>query len=310
MVMAAFDRFMDGVGSMSLTRMVDFTESDKDDKNDPLTGWCKVVPRGLRITFGFDVLSAATIALSLFSKCDQPLKIWLFGGILLGLPASWLINRIAKMQPNYMHYRLKADALRGGGDPDTMRIKTIRLFDRMTTLIPKEEAGRDPVVERADKGYWIVSLPFKAMITGYQIVTSPRDSRDLYPTGWVFEGSHDGVEWELIDAVDSDQVTVPEPGGEYERFEELMHLEDSAAIFRAAFAIEVLANAAAFAWLVKGTMWVEAGAEYCPDGAPLLWHVCFIIVVLAWSLLGTVTMGLIVSAVAMVVLGVRTPSRS
>ena len=66
---------------------------------------------------------------------------------------------------------------------------------------------------------------------------------------------------------------------------------------------------------LAGTSWVSAGTEACVDSAPYLWYWSYFLVVVMWSSLGTVTIGLIaprahfvalppqVCAVAMIMVG-------
>ena len=87
--------------------------------------------------------------------------------------------------------------------------------------------------------------------------------------------------------------------------EELLHLPDAQATFRQGFLAEVAACAGSFAWLLlgqpmvlkgscgAGTSWVSKGTEACVDSAPYLWYWSYFLVVVMWSSLGTVTIGLI-----------------
>ncbi|CAE8618854.1 unnamed protein product [Polarella glacialis] len=81
------------------------------------------------------------------------------------------------------------------------------------------------------------------------------------------------------------------------------NFEEPTAAFCAAFLVELAANAAALGWLVAGSSWVSAGTDAYVDSAPFLWYSCYLMVVFIWSLLGTMTTGLIASAVATVLPG-------
>merc|ERR1712217_185052 len=124
------------------------------------------------------------------------------------------------------------------------------------------------------------------------------------PVAWVLEGSFDGVDWVVVD--ERDGVEMPRGRGvATELFEDMPHLDDATSAFRCGFLVEVMANIASFAWLVAGTAWVSLGTETCVDSAPYLWYPSYIIVVITWSFIGTMVVGIIVSAVSMVALGAK-----
>lgn len=52
---------------------------------------------------------------------------------------------------------------------------------------------------------------------------------------------------------------------------------------------------------------MSAGTEACVDSAPHLWYWSYFLVVVMWSSLGTVTIGLIACAVAMIMVGSKSP---
>lgn len=277
---------------------------DGKEEREPPTSWCKSVPRGLRCFLAADIFSGLVVLSSLFSPCDVPLKSWLLGGILLGFPVSEIVNRVAKKRPAFQWYRLIAKQLRDGSDVKNMKVEGLLLFDQFNLPIHKSETE-----ERPENKHWFCSLKFDRveLITGYQVVTASRGDVGKDPVSWVLEGSFDGVDWIMID--ERERVDMPrERGAPTAVFEDMAHLDDSTSAFRSSFLLEVAGNAAAFAWLVAGTSWVSLGTETCVDSAPFLWYPSYLIVVLIWSVLGTITIGLIVSAVAMIVLGVKSPS--
>lgn len=268
------------------------------------TGWCLVVPRVLRFSYWTDIISLATAAHGAFYYCDVPLRTWLLGTVLLGFPVSDLINRlILKDSPRFRNIRLTVTKLRGGGDPTRFKIDSLVLFNRFGQPI-----HRSLVDERYEANYWFVQTrDMPEPITGYQIITHRIQGPESDPCSWIVEGSADGENWEVIDECDDE--TLPR-GRERpsQRYEDLLHIPDSVAAFRQGFVAEFAANALSFAWLVLGTSWVSAGTEACVDSAPILWYWSYFLVVIVWSFLGTITIGLIVSAVAMVVLGAKTSS--
>merc|ERR1712187_252625 len=135
----------------------------------------------------------------------------------------------------------------------------------------------------------------RELVTAYQLITDLAAQPACDPANWKLEGSLDGLDWVLIDE-SVGQLVPRERGAPTTIFEDLLHLEEATASFRSAFLAEVAANSGAFAWLVAGTVWVSAGTETCVDSAPWLWYSCYLIVVIVWSFMGTITIGLIVSA--------------
>ena len=66
-----------------------------------------MVPRVLRVSYWVDIISVATAVHGAFYYCDVPLRTWLLGGVLLGFPASELVNRlILKGSPRFNNVRL------------------------------------------------------------------------------------------------------------------------------------------------------------------------------------------------------------
>lgn len=280
-------------------KVLDPFEDDEEEKIQ-LTGWCRHVPRALKVSIAFDALSALVLGQSWGSYCSVPLKSWLAGGIALGFPLSALVQKVAKQRPSFKHYRLTVTALRGGGDPNTAKLDSLVLYDQFNFPV-----DGNSMAQQQTGSSWLCSLQNGGeLVTGYQIVTHRTSPRETDPSAWTFEASMDGVTWQVIDDVDGHELPTAR-GTRSTHFDDLAHLEESTKAFRGAFLLEVVANAAAFAWLVAGTSWVSQGADVCVDSAPLLWHYCYLLVVLVWSFLGTITIGLIISAVAMIVLGVK-----
>jgi len=267
------------------------------------TGWCKFVPRGLKIVLAADVVCALVLGGSLFDDCDWPLKTWLAGGILLGYPVSYLVQKVASTRPAFMYYRLMVKRLRGNGQPGDFQLEGVVLYDQFSVPLDRAQGA-----ERKDGAVWHMTADRSGpqLVTGYHLITHSTAAAKYDPVSWTLEGSSDGVEWRVLDeAVDQE---IPQArNAATVIMDDLSHLEDATSAFRSAFLLDVAANGLAFAWLVAGTAWVSAGTDTCVDSAPLLWCSSYLLVVIVWSFLGTVTIGLIVSAVAMVLLGARPP---
>eukprot|EP00929_Paragymnodinium_shiwhaense_P009868 TRINITY_DN11424_c0_g1_i6.p1 TRINITY_DN11424_c0_g1~~TRINITY_DN11424_c0_g1_i6.p1 ORF type:complete len:471 (-),score=91.87 TRINITY_DN11424_c0_g1_i6:70-1482(-) len=297
--LAMADEALTKLLSTPLCKFFDFTDAAGDDPSNKMTGWAKVVPQMVRLQMLFDILTMVVIILSRHGMCGVPLRAWLVAGMLLGYPMTWFVNKLAKCHPAFRQYRLVARSLRKGTDDlDAMKIDGIQLYDRLGLPIPAESiVSQGSSAERGCE--WIVDVGVPTMVTGYALITSTDGSPQTDPVKWVFEGSNDGVNWEILDDAKAPQVPMTR-GFLCERQDYLLHLEECASVFRGAWFVEVIATAIAFAWLLKGTAWVAAGSELCVDGAPSLYYFCYLIVVVTWSILGTCTMALIASAVAMV----------
>lgn len=278
---------------------------DEDDDSTPQekeTGFFRIVPRGLNMFAAADAVSLLVILATRHMDCDVPLATWLAGGVLMGFPVSCLVHSLANAKPKFSQYRLDCSNLRGGGEPNRMDIDGLQLLGKLG-----EEVSQQCVQGPEGNGSrWSVKFDSPELIAAYRIITGGGGSTATDPAAWVFEASNDGASWTRLDETTGQELPRSR-GTASEIFDELFHTEASRS-FRGAFLVEVAAVAAAFAWLVAGTSWVGAGSESCVDSAPMLWYTCYLIVVSAWSLLGTVTIGLIVCAVAMVVLGVKAQS--
>lgn len=266
------------------------------------TGFFRIVPRGLNMFAAADVVSLLVVLATRHMDCDVPLATWLAGGVVMGFPVSCLVHSIASAKPKFSQYRLDCSSLRGGGEPDGMAIDGLQLLGRLGSGV-SQQCVQGP---EGDGSRWAVRFDSPELVAAYRIVTGAAGSTATDPASWVFEASNDGTSWTRLDEATGQELPRSR-GTASEIFDELFHTEASRS-FRGAFLVEVAAVAAAFAWLVAGTSWVGAGSETCVDSAPMLWYTCYLIVVSAWSLLGTVTIGLIVCAVAMVVLGVKAQS--
>eukprot|EP00928_Gymnodinium_smaydae_P038327 TRINITY_DN26461_c0_g1_i1.p1 TRINITY_DN26461_c0_g1~~TRINITY_DN26461_c0_g1_i1.p1 ORF type:complete len:525 (+),score=102.29 TRINITY_DN26461_c0_g1_i1:59-1576(+) len=288
-------------GSSSFLRQpaiaaIDFTEGGKDDEGDPPTGWAKVIPRTLRIFAVTDLLTVAVLMFTSGSICDQPLRLWLIGGLLLGFPVTWLVNKIHKSQtPAYKLFRLICDGTKGDGESTAMSIDRVELWDRLGLLITEQKMASSILQDR-----WVAELEEPTLLTGYSIVTHRTNPASQDPSAWILEGSKDGIEWEIVHEVEEGNLP-QQRGANGVREDYLMHLGEAHAVFRTAWFAEFVANCLSLAWLVRGTGWVGAGAEECVDGAPLLFYWCYLKTVLTWSMLGTGTMMLIISAFAVVI---------
>lgn len=271
-------------------------DDDAEERGSDRYTW---VPRGLRF-FGLnDLLSGLVLASSWGSACDVPLRAWLVGGMLLGFPVSRLIHAAAQQQrPTYSMYRLSVSGLRGDGAPEGFRIEGVQLCDQFGQAIEGVQSDRDACHHR------LVLSNGAAHISEYKVITHRTADPVFDPVCWTLEGSNDGIDWKVLDEINGAEVPL-QRGAPTAVFDDLLYQGSPTQSFRVAFLTEVLATAASFAWLVAGTAWVGMGSETCVDSAPLLWWPSFVIVAANWSLLGTVSVGIILSAVAMVVLGAK-----
>lgn len=281
-----------------------FYDGQEDDKS-PEAGWTKFVPRALKLK-GFIDLSIAALAVATWPRfCDVPLKKFLIGMLILGFPTTKVIDWISKsgmMRQRFKYYRLTVTEGRSC-EPQDAQLEKLIFLDRFG--IPIEDPGMR--VEQEESS-WTFTLSIPWFITGYQIVTNRTAGSQQDPMSWYLEGSWDGEDdtWILLDECTGQQLPA-QRNAPSARFEDLAHISDATTSFRIGFVAEIFANACSFLWLIKGTGWVSAGIENCIDTAPELWYSCYLIVVLLWSFIGTITIGLIVSAVAMIVVGNRPP---
>lgn len=273
--------------------------TDGEPERDQPTGWTLLLPRALRACLAFDVLGLFLLGSTLHCSCDVPLRSWFAGGLLLGFPASRLVENVAKSRPSFRFYRLHVTEGRSC-DGEATDLDGLVLYDQFG--LPMDMYRTQ---QRKELNYWFVTLAEAELVTGYHLITSRSSSPQLDPSSWVLEGSYDGVTWQMLDECEGE--TLPDGRGVATfLYEDLAHLVDGTAAFRRAFLVELALSAASFAWLIAGSAWVSQGTETCVDTAPLLWYSSYFTVVLVWSFLGTVTTGLIVSTVAMIILGRRT----
>jgi len=274
-----------------------------DDDEDPDTGWCKVVPRGLRIFLAGDVLSLAVVLKSMGDPCGVPLRAWLLGGICLGYPATYLVKRAADLKPRLRWYRLAVTGRRDGGDPNEAQLDSLQLHDQFGVPV-----HRSMVEQRHDGEYWYFSFPEAELVTGYQVVTHRTTVPAHDPVSWRFEGSVDGVDWRVLH--ECERHPVPEArSAPTEVLRDLAHLVDAVGAFRKAFLVEIAMTAASLTWLWFGTSWISDGTDSCLDSSPVLWYYCYLVVVFIWSFIGSITILLIISAVATVFLASREQRR-
>lgn len=277
-----------------------FSDEKEGDKE---TGWCKFVPRALRFFYWSDLISAGVLLHSLYFVCDVPLRTWLAGGLMLGFPLTDAVHRVAtRGNPRFKVVRLTINKIRGAADPENFQLDSVVLLNRCGAPI-----HRSLVDQRHEANYWFVEIrEGPELVTGYQLITHRTEGAECDPVSWVVEGSVDGVNWQLVDQC-NDEPMPRQRESASQQYEDLLHLPDAQAAFRQGFLAEAAACAASFAWLVLGTSWVSAGTEACVDSAPHLWYWSYFLVVVMWSSLGTVTIGLIVCAVAMIMVGSKSP---
>lgn len=289
-------------GFLSALRVSFRGREDLELEDAPEHGWAKVVPRCLKVFLSMDVICAIMVAATHNYICEYPLRKWLIGGIWLGFPMSakvalarWLLK------PRYRQYRLQIRKCREAINASDFELNEVRFFGEDGQNL-MEYVGKQ---DKRDGEYWYIECGMPIVVAGYQVVTGLTSQPRNDPVSWIMECSNNGYSWKLVDEVDFQQMPT-QRNTPCRLLEELFTMNENAA-FRQAFLAELLANAVSFAWLVAGTAWVSQSSESCIDSAPPLWWFCFTLVVLAWSVLGTVTIGLIVSAVAMIMLGVKSP---
>jgi len=269
---------------------------DSEDAQRP-TGWFKQVPRALRCTALADVVSAFVLFESLFDECDHPLKLWLLGGVALSFPTSYMVHSmVRRLRPTYQHYRLTVTTLRGGQDPDGMQLESLQLYDRFQVPV-----NRGNIEERQEGRYWYATVRTgPELLTQYRLVTHRFNAPALDPVAWVLEVSVDGMDWKQVHTCEAAPRDIPVARGQLSShfFQRLETLDSAVGAFRLGFLAELLANAASFAWLVAGTIWISNSTDTCVDSAPLLWYSCYLMVLAAWSFFGSATLLLIMGAVA------------
>lgn len=272
-------------------------EEQDETVEDEGKGWGKVIPRSLLFFSAVDIVSAFVVFATRNYICDRPLRTWLVGGIMLGGPTDLLVKGLAWiLKPRYRYYKLEVVNCRDVA-PDQFEIEQLEFYDEFGRLV----GTRDQFKEG---NTWMVQMRWPTMITSYRLMTSMTQPAANDPVSWQLSVSNNKKTWRLIDENYEPVVPMARNTGTA-LFTELTTLDEDVS-FRQAFLAEVMANAAAFAWLVAGSAWIAGSSETCVDSAPELWYYCFIVAVLTWSCLGTVTIGLIVSAVAMILLGVKT----
>jgi hypothetical protein len=269
------------------------------------TGWCRVIPRCLRFALASDLWGLFILASSLHLPCDVPLRTWIVGGMLLGFPVDALVQRVAKNRPSFSTYRLTITELRAGSgsNPNDFKLDSIVLYNQFGVAIHGSRLRK----RLEDNMLFVDITDSEEMVVGYQLVTHRTSNPATDPSSWVLEGSKDGRSWQLMDECSGEELPRARETATV-LYEDLLHVGDSVSAFRSAFLCEVFATAVSFGWLVAGTSWVSMGTESCVDSAPFLWYSSYFTVVTVWSFLGTITILLIISAVAMVALGSKPPT--
>jgi len=277
-----------------------FGDSSEDAERP--TGWFKQIPRALRCSALADAFSAFVLLESFFDDCDQPLKLWLLGGMVLSLPASCMVHSVVKrLRPSYQHYRLTAISLRGGQDPSGMQLERLQLYNQFE--VPVSLGNME---QRQEGRYWYVTIRTgPELLTKYQLVTHRFNGPAFDPVSWVLEASVDGIDWKQVHTCEATPREVPVARGQPTPpfFQNLETLDAAIGAFRSGFLCEVLSSAASFAWLVAGTLWISDSTGTCVDSAPLLWYSCYLMALIAWSVFGSATLLLIMGAVASAVGG-------
>lgn len=275
---------------------------DNDEKTeDENKGWSKIIPRGMCFFNIVDAITAFVLFTTRNEVCDTPLRTWLVGSMLLGSPTSLLVKGIAWMlKPRFKIVKLKVINCRSSEiNGDQFEIEKMMLYD---------EFGRELFPQTQKQGnMYVNTFKYPTMIGSYKIISAANSqgwSAENDPKTFQLVGSNNGRTWTLIDERIDGQVPVARnsPGPLYT---DLTSLEEDVS-FRQAFLAELCATGAALAWLTLGSAWIARSSESCVDSSPEIWYWSFLMAVTTWSMLGTVTIGLIVSAVAMIALGVKT----
>lgn len=277
----------------------------RGDPNDEVAeeegkGWSKVIPRSLGVFALVDIANLLVVFLTRNYVCDVPLRTWLLGGILLGGPTDLIIKGVAwALKPRYKYYKLQVVNCRDVQDSD-FEIDKVQMYD---------EFGREidgyGIEQRKEGNAWIISMNYPRMISSYRVITSATMPAANDPITWSLWVSNNNRTWRMIDEQDDGGMPLTRASPS-QLITDLLSISEDAS-FRQAFLAELIATGAALAWLTIGSAWIASGSETCVDSAPELWYYSFLVAVLTWSCLGTVTIGLIVSAVAMILLGVKTP---
>jgi hypothetical protein len=271
----------DALKKSPLVRRLDPFGHDASDDSE-LRWSSRLLVRNLKICLASDAFSLMVILSTLRQQCDLPLRLWLLGGMALGFPVDYFVNKVVQCRPSFAWYRFKVTSTRTGADPKTMKFGGLVLYDQFK--VPIDEGF---IESYQDGEYFFAKIVHigKQLVTSYRVVTAADEgSSMLDPVGWVLEGSRDGVLWELMDEVDDGELPW-DRGVATEAFDDLYHLEDATVAFRGAFLLEVAATGASFGWLVAGTSWVSAATETCVDSAPFLWYSCYFYVAIMWSLI-------------------------
>jgi hypothetical protein len=273
---------------------------DPDDERieEEFRGWSKIIPRALSVFSVVDVASAIMVFMTRNYVCDEHLRTWLVGGILLGGPTDLLIKGISWfMKPRYRYYKLQVDSCRQVPEAD-FKIDKLQMYDENGREI--DGFGVEAMKEGSN---WMVRLKWPRMVSSYRIITSRTDNAGKDPVAWKLFASNNERSWRLIDEQINGGVPTSR-GVPSQLIVQLLSLAEDVS-FRQAFLAELISTLGALAWLTVGSAWIARSSETCVDSAPELWYYCFLLAVSTWSCLGTVTVGLIVSAVAMILLGVK-----
>jgi len=267
-------------------------------------GWGKWIPRALGFFSVVDLATAAVVYATRHFVCDVPLRTWLLGGIMLGGPADLVVKALAwLLKPRYRYFKLQVINARDTA-ADSFEMESLLLYNEFGHLIENVS----PVEQIKEGSNWMFSAQYPHMISSYQVRTSQTMPPSSDPVTWNLLGSNNKKTWKLIDEQDHHDTNfiAQARNADCEMLSDFTHQDDAA--FRQSFLAELIATSTALAWLTIGSAWIAQGSETCVDSSPELWYYCFLMAVTTWSCLGTVTIGLIVSAVAMILLGVKTPA--
>jgi len=213
---------------------------------------------------------------------------------------------VGQLRPTYQYYRLTATKLRGGQDTNAMQLGCLQLFDRFQVPI-----NRANMEERQEGRYWYATIRTgPELLTQYRLVTHRFHGPAFDPVEWVLEVSVDGIDWKQVHTCEVAPIDIPVARGQLSHhfYQYLETLDSARAAFRLGFLCELLANAASFAWLVAGTLWISDSTDTFVDAAPLLWYSCYVMTLATWAFFGSATLLLILAAVASAMGGLNSRS--
>ncbi len=153
-----------------------------------------------------DVSAADTLTLEVFDN-----------GVTCGDHGNWADARlIPKDLPGYRYYRFRTTKLRDEATANSIQLAELALFEegaRLTGAIVSNPGGNNPVGEEAfraddddpatkwldfNRGALVYDFGSNVVVDAYGFTTA-NDASERDPVRWFFEGSENGVDWEILD---------------------------------------------------------------------------------------------------------------